>query len=281
MIQDWANNNEGFIELNGNLAAVGQRHLTIQNQIQQIAALQNLAEAQRRQQMEKVLLEERQNILYDISAALEDVKQLFKLDPAKAYYEFLLLEDFVATLSLEHRMFPSLEWKNHCNKTILGIGVLRAWCNSSLDTNSKESGLEILAQRKLQIKSRENEAARKLEEDQKRDKEEKNRMELKETSENSRKCSIAMVILATVSLIFSLLVSGFSEKADDFFVLIVIIFCFLPILACVGCVAYIAANRISLETNDRKFVYRLTLVGLVIGIFAVLAFWPVLASLNL
>ncbi len=63
---DWANDNADSIELTGHLVAVGQRRLAIQNQIQQIAALQSLAEAQRRQQMENALLEERQNVLYDI-----------------------------------------------------------------------------------------------------------------------------------------------------------------------------------------------------------------------
>lgn len=162
MIQDWANDNVGSIELSGNLAAVGQRHLSIQSQMQQVAAMQTLAEAQRRQQLENALLEERQNILYDISAALEDIKSQFNQNPSKAYYDFLVLEEFVSPLGLEHRLFPSLEWKNHCNKTLAGIGDLRAWCNKSLDEKHIKAGTSALAQRKLAAKHQEEERIQQL-----------------------------------------------------------------------------------------------------------------------
>lgn len=163
MIQDWANENLGSIELTGNLAAVGQRHLLIQNQLSQIAALQSLAEAQRRQQVERALLEERQNILYDISGALEDIKRSFEREPAKAYFGFLVLEEFVSSLRLEHRLFPGLEWKNHCDKTLAGISELHSWCETSLDAKSKQIGADALAQQK---KRREDEEVRKRNEKQ-------------------------------------------------------------------------------------------------------------------
>jgi hypothetical protein len=149
MIYDWANDNMGSIELSGNLAAVGQRHLAIQKQMEQVAALQSLAEAHRRQQIENALLEERQNILYDISAALEDIRQALNREPGKAYFDFLILEEFVSSLGLEHRLFPSLEWKSLCNKTLAGISELKSWCNTSLDSKAKRAGESALAQCKL------------------------------------------------------------------------------------------------------------------------------------
>jgi hypothetical protein len=157
MIQDWANDNVGSIELSGNLAAVGQRHLSIQTQMQQVAALQNLAEAQRRQQLENALLEERQNILYDISAALEDIKSQFTKNSTKAYFDFLVLEELVSSLGLEHRLFPSLEWKNHCNKTLVGISELRSWCNKTLNAQQTQAGANAIAQWKLAAKVSEGE----------------------------------------------------------------------------------------------------------------------------
>lgn len=141
MIQDWANDNAGSIELSGNLAAVGQRHLAIQQQARQIATLQNLADIQRRQAIENEQLEERQNVLYDISAALIDIKKLFDREPGRAYFQFLLLDEFVLQLGLEHRMFPSLDWKNHCDKTLSAIAEHRAWCKSSLDQKAKDEGV--------------------------------------------------------------------------------------------------------------------------------------------
>ncbi|HEY5345302.1 MAG TPA: hypothetical protein VIK62_03040 [Verrucomicrobiae bacterium] len=279
MIQDWANDNSGFIDLNGNLAAVGQRHLAIQNQIQQIAALQNLAEAQRRQQMEKALLEDRQNILYDISAALEDVKQLFKREPDRAYYEFLLLENFVSSLSLEHRMFPNLEWKNHCNKTVSGISELRSWCDNSLDTKSRESGLGILEQRKLQIKSREDEGSRKLEEEQQQVREEQRRIRLQKNFRDAHKFAYAAIILFTSSLItFQAVLTYYSEEiramdqtdsdGNESNAVGICVVGLLLIVVGLICVLVAIQKRNELEINDRKLIKKLIIIGLVIGTFS-------------
>jgi hypothetical protein len=273
MIQNWANDNAGFIELYGNLAAVGQRHLVIQNQIQQIAALQSLAEAQKRQQIENALLEERQNILYDISAALEDVKQLFKREPARAYYEFLTLEEFVKTLSLEHRMFPSLEWKSHCDKTVSGISELRAWCDNSLDAKSRNAGLGILEQRKLQIKARGEEASKKRKEEMLRVREESQRVQQQNFSKQARFLALATVICFTVSLITFLAIRLFHPvemhtlDADDLMASIFFLG-LLPIAAGATCCCFFVTTRKKLKIDDRKLVDRLTLVGLVIGIFS-------------
>jgi hypothetical protein len=168
MIQDWANNNAGSIELSGNLAAVGQRHLAIQQQARQIAALHDLADIQRQQAIEKAQIEERQNALYSISAALKDIKKSFESEPSKAYFEFLVLDDYVSQLGLDHRMFPSLEWKEHCNKTLDAFGELRQSCKSSVDPKAIEQGLENFKQHKVrqalieeEIRKQEVEEARK------------------------------------------------------------------------------------------------------------------------
>ena len=165
-IQDWANDNDGSIELTGHLAAVSQRYSSIQNQIRQIGALNNLAEAQERQKQESELLEARQNILYDISASLDEIKRLFDTEPARAYYKFLLLEEFVNPLGLEHRMFPGLEWKNHCEKTIRGIADMRAWCDAQLDGKHKQLGADAIARRDQRL--RDEEERKKQEEERKR-----------------------------------------------------------------------------------------------------------------
>jgi len=147
MTEDWANNNLGTIELSGNLAAVGQRHLAIQNQIQQVAALQSLAEAQRRQEIEAALLQERQNILYDISAVLQDITVQLKRDPMMAFFNLLVLEEFVSSLGLDHRMFPGLEWKKHCDTTLAGLANLQSVCTLALNPEQIKIVKDALAKK--------------------------------------------------------------------------------------------------------------------------------------
>jgi hypothetical protein len=126
-IQDWANSNDGFIDLAGNIAALQQRRNLFQAQLATLTQVTTIADAIAQQQQQDKLSKLYQDILFDLHNDLSEIAKYSEDNPARAILSIFDIRAFLSKTPLAHTCFQNLSWKQFYNDTIKSLDELDLW----------------------------------------------------------------------------------------------------------------------------------------------------------
>lgn len=162
--KDWANENDGFINLLSHGVGAKQRNRANdlhekQNQLheQQIQLLRESQQETQKERAHEEFLEQCQTLIFNLGKKYEEVGEQLQMHPVEGYRRLYFLQRVIQESQITPEIFTSLEWKEYCYQVLNNIEELAQWAEINVSEEYRRVAMQLILDEQFELERQEKE----------------------------------------------------------------------------------------------------------------------------